>query len=306
MLIHIGYHKTGTSFLQRYLFFCDPPDQFFAPWTVMTGEAVEHFVLTHPARFDAAAVRAEFESRLTNDSQSLVSVISHQDLCGYALYGRYYGHEVAERLHQTFPTAKILITIREQKSFLRSLFSQYVRQEGEWPIETFIGTGDEPPGYAPICRLDHLEYDLLANRYVQLFGADQVLVLPYEVLKSDPIKFQQCIFEFAGASGGTPREVKPENVGYGALSLKLMRKLNRVFRLPPDWNGDWKKVPLLVRAKIKLCKIVNAMIPRSWNRREEKRLIAFVESRTAEYFKPSNQRLQQLCNFDLASLGYDI
>ena len=54
MLIHIGFHKTGTSYLQRYLFFKDSPDPFVAPWTVRSGEAIEHFVLTHPARFDAS------------------------------------------------------------------------------------------------------------------------------------------------------------------------------------------------------------------------------------------------------------
>jgi len=306
MLIHIGYHKTGTSFLQRNLFFCDPPDHFFAPWTVVSGEAVEHFVLTHPCRFDPAAVRAEFEARIAGNGRALVPLISHQDLCGYALYGRYYGHEVAMRLHQTFPTAKILITIREQKSLLRSLYSQYVRQDGEWPIETFIGTGAERPGHRPICRLDHFEYDLLADCYAQLFGTDEVLVLPYEILKSDPIKFQQCIYEFAGISGAAPREFKPENVGFGALSLRLMRTLNKVVQLPPDWNGEWKNVPLTVRTRNKLCKIVNSMIPKSWHQREEKRLRAFVNSRTAGYFKSSNQRLQRLCKFDLAALGYDM
>ena len=68
---------------------------------------------------------------------------------------------------------------------LTILYGQYIRQDGEWPIQTFLGNGREPPGFVPICRLDHLEYDLLASHYARLFGDSQVLVLPYEVLPKE-------------------------------------------------------------------------------------------------------------------------
>src|SRR5215207_6419721 len=82
MLIHIGYHKTGTSYLQRYVFFKTPPTNFVAPWTICSGEAIQHFVLTHPLRFDPVAVRAEFQSKLPAENTAAVPVISHEDLSG--------------------------------------------------------------------------------------------------------------------------------------------------------------------------------------------------------------------------------
>jgi hypothetical protein len=306
MLIHIGYHKTGTSYLQRYVFFPQPPVHFVAPWTVVSGEAIEHFVLAHPARFDPAAVRAEFQSKLAAENTSAVSVISHEDLCGVPTLARYYGFQVADRLHQTFPEAKILITIREQKSALRSLYGQYIRQDGEWPIQTFLGTGNEPPGFAPICRLDHLEYDLLASYYVRLFGDSQVLVLPYELLPKNPIEFQQCIHDFAGTGATAHARFERELAGLGAYSLKLMRRLNKLIRQPPDWHGDWSRNPALLRAKIKFCDTVDAILPRSWHKPEHNRLVSFIEKRTAGYYKASNRRLQELTKFDLASCGYEM
>ena len=305
MLIHIGFHKTGTTYLQHHVF-QNRENHFVAPWTLKTGEAVQHFVLTHPARFDAAAVRAAFLAKTTGENQALVPVISHEDLCGYPIFSRYYGHEVARRIHETFPEAKILITVREQKSALRSLYGEYVRQGGQWPIKTFLGAGQEQPGYAPICRLDHLEYDLLVDRYATLFGGEQVLVLPFEILKSDPRKFQQTVQEFAGAKSDGERDYAREYAGFGALSLRLMRALNKVAPQPPDWNGEWLKFPIRVRAKIKLCETLDRFIPKHWHRSEEDRLTAFINSRTAGYFGPGNQRLQKLCSFDLASLGYEI
>jgi hypothetical protein len=304
MLIHIGFHKTGTSYLQRHVF-QDPASHFIAPWTVNSGEAIQHFVLTHPDRFDAAAVRAEFLSKIGDKQQDAVPVISHEDLCGYPVYGRYYGRDVADRLHETFPNAKILITIREQKSALRSLYGQYVRQGGEWPINTFLGTGDEPPGFVPICRLDHLEYDLLADYYAGLFGRDQILVLPYELLASNSLEFQQRIHDFAATGATANSAFERELPGLGALSLRLMRALNKVLREPPDWNGDWHKIPRLVRAKIKLCNIFDSLVPSSWHRAQDARLRAFIDRRVGAYYRASNTRLQKLSNFDLASLGYD-
>jgi hypothetical protein len=256
-------------------------------------------------RFDAAAVRAAFFAAIPDNMASHVPVISHEDLCGYPVYSRYYGHQVADRLHATFPEAKILITIREQKSVLRSLYGQYVRQDGEWPIEMFLGSGAEPPGFAPICRLDHLEYDLLASHYARLFGQEQVLVLPYELLKASPIEFQQRIHDFAGTGAMAKSTHSRELVGHGALTLRWLRRLNRVVRLRPDWDGNWRTLPLSVRAKAKVAKLMDKVFPTYLQRAEEKRLNAFIDRRVAGYYGESNRRLQKLCEFDLASFGYD-
>jgi hypothetical protein len=288
------------------MFFSDPPNSFYAPWTVRSGEAVQHFILTNPVRFNATAVRQEYQASIPDAYKTLIPVISQQDFCGNPIYGRYYGFDVANRLRETFPTAKILITIREQKSTLRSLYGQYIRQDGEWPIQTFLGVGNEPPGFAPICRLDHFEYDLLVGHFVQLFGINQVLVLPYEMLSKNPIEFQQTIHDFAGTGTTARAKFERELPGFGAYSLKLMRRFNKIARQPPDWNGDWHRNPILVRAKFKLCETVDAILPKSWHKPEHNRLVSFIEKRTADYYKASNQRLQNVTKFDLASYGYEV
>lgn len=45
-LIHIGYHKTATTFLQEELF--TDTERFVTPWGPQAGQAIEHFVLEHP------------------------------------------------------------------------------------------------------------------------------------------------------------------------------------------------------------------------------------------------------------------
>ena len=58
LLVHIGYHKTGTSWLQRRLFV-----NTGLGWTLSHAKTsvVDPLILPHALDFDAAACRAAFE-----------------------------------------------------------------------------------------------------------------------------------------------------------------------------------------------------------------------------------------------------
>jgi Sulfotransferase family len=306
MLVHIGHHKTGTTFLQSHIF-CNKDKGFFDPWTVDSGEAIEHFVLTHPRRFDPRVVREAFDAARGAGGDGRVPVISHEDLCGYPVYARYYGFEVADRLHATFPEARVLIVIREQRSMLRSLYGQYVKQDGEWPIEMFLGNGAERTGFAPICRLDHLEYDLLAGHYIERFGRDRVLVLPFEELQRDSIRFEQRVHDFAGTGAQADAQLPPRNVGAGAMTLAIMRRLNRLAtKRPPMFGTEYKSLPVSFRAKQYACRVLDAVIPGSWHQRADAAIRRYIDQRVAGYYQRSNRALAELTGLDLAGLGYDL
>jgi hypothetical protein len=304
-LLHIGFHKTGTTFLQDHVF--GRPDRGFAsPWSVVGGEAIQHFVLCHPARFDAGAVADEFLAAASGVAPDGVPVISHEDLCGYPVNHRYYGHEVARRLHEAFPDARVLVGIREQRSMIRSLWGQYIKQDGEWPIDQFLGSGNEPPGFVPICRLDHFEYDLLIGRYIDLFGRDNVKVLPYELLRQDSVAYEQTLHDWC-ETGLQAREAHPaSNVGMGALTLALRRRMNRFAKTPPLWGGDYDSLPLAYRAKQRACRLLERFIPKHWHEGQDEKYRAFIDARVGDGFRRSNRVLSELAGVDLGSLGYDV
>ena len=305
MLLHIGHHKTGTTFLQEHVFTRDKG--FCFPWTVYTGEAIEHFVLSHPRRFEPEPVRAAFDSAIdAHGGRGLVPVISHEDLNGHPLHARYYGFQVAERLHGTFPDARVLIAVREQKSMIRSLFGQYIVQDGIWPIADFIGTGDERPGFRPICRLDHLEYDLLVDHYRRLFGPDRVLVLPFELLKRDALEFEQRIHDFAGTPKPAEAYHPPENVGLGAMTLAVNQWLNRFTRKPLLPGLDYFSLPRSYRAKQRICRVLQRIIPERWHHARDQAIKAYIVNRVGSYYQQSNRRLAEMTGLDLRSFGYDV
>lgn len=307
VLLHIGFHKTGTTFLQDHVF--DPPGRGFAsPWSIVGGEAVEQFVLKHPGRYVASETRREFFEAVDamGRDEKAVPVISHEDLCGYPANHRYYGHEVAGRLHETFPDAQVLIGVREQKSMLRSLWGQYVRKDGEWSLSEFFGDGVERLGFRPICRLDHFEYPLLINRYRALFGADRVRVLPYELLRRDPLAYEQVVHDFCETGVRAEVAHPASNVGLGALTLAIQRRLNRFIKAPPLWGGDYDALPLAYRAKQRTIRMLEKSIPKSWHQREDRRIRSFIENLVGDTYKESNRELSELSGYDLGALGYDV
>ena len=272
---------------------------------MLSGEAVQHFVLCHPLRFSAECVRDAFTATHQEGRNGLLPVLSHEDLSGHPIKGRYYGVEVAHRLRECFEGAKILIGIREQRSAIRSLFGEYIRQDGEWPISVFVGNGREPPGFGPICRLDHLEYDLLVDHYRALFGPQNVLVLPFERLRDDPLGYEQQIHDFCETGRRAAAVHPPARVGYRAATLAVHRWLNRAVKKSPLRNEGWPATSAGFRIKQRLCRVLDRIAPRALDEKFDGRIRQFVAHRVGTYYRESNRRLSSMIGVDLGTLGYD-
>ena len=304
ILIHVGFHKTGTTFLQKNLFFRRDRG-FVSPWTVDSGEAIEHFVLSHPCRFDASKIRHLFWKAIEDTkAEELIPTISHEDLSGHPVKQKYYEFEVADRIQQVFPEAKILINIREQKSIIKSFYNQYIKQDGTFGLRYFLGDENRRTGFSPLFRLDHLEYDLLIGRYIEHFGPDSVLVIPQEILAQNQQLFLERVYGFVGNNSAIHIGSEPANVSMGAATIELRRWLNSFMaKQPPLWD-KYEATTLLWRAKNRLCRHADKMLPEVINKQVENRLKKSIECRVGNYYSESNHRLQKLVDFDLKELGY--
>lgn len=303
LLIHIGLHKTGTTWLQNRVF-SQPKFGFSSPWGRMASVAVREFVRVDPLGFDARTSAEVFRSgREDALAEGLVPVISHEALSSRPIRGHYYAPVVADRLHQVFPDARIVIGIREQRSMLLSLFRQHVRMGGRECLQYFIGTGEEPVGWGPICSLEFLYYDRIVDYYTGLFGPDRVLVLPIELLGRDRRAYQNRLAEFAGVPEfDSPELAERSNVGWGGSTLAVQRRMNRFLirnRLGPDQ-------PLSVRSCMRVCYKLDRVLPRAWDHRVEARWKSMVARRVGDTFAQSNARLARTLGCDLAALGYDV
>lgn len=310
ILVHIGYHKTGTNWLQEELF-ADPATGYRWLDKRLADHPVHRLIRTRPLDFDAAGVRVAFEPRLADArAAGLLPVISFGRLSGHPYSGGYDSKEIADRLRQVFPEASILIVIREQRSMVLSTYKQYVKAGGAMSVEQFLRPARKQGWRVPGFEFGHFAYDRLIAYYRSLFGSEAVLVLPYERFVRDGRGFVEAIAAFAGRP--VPAAVldampfgKRSNEAPTALAIAASRPLNR---LGP--RSDLNPAPL-GRAKpvFRLAKRLRASrldVPgaSSLAARSERRLREVVNEAIGDRYVASNRATAELTGIDLADYGW--
>ena len=200
LVIHIGLHKTGTTWLQRRVF-ADPAMGYVSTANGQSNEATDAFVTCDPLAFDPDQARARFRPLLDEaTAKGLVPVISQERLSSDPSFGGYYFTDVVDRLVRAFGAVKFLLTIREQRGMLLALYRQAVRSGGTHTLTQMIGTGKEPTGWAPTIRPEYLMYDRMIEHLSERVGRENLCVLPLELMRSDPKDYLARLQAFTGAT----------------------------------------------------------------------------------------------------------
>ena len=163
-LLHVGYAKTGSTWLQKSVF--GRPDGPFLLLPLL--DALEYFVFRDDAETAPGRIAAELAGfRTRADAADAVPVVSHEVLVGDQTQGRYWGHQVARRLQAVFPDGRVLMVIREQTAMLVSSYRQHLHVGG---TETLAAFFSRQPGFEATCRPDFLAYDRMIAFYQELMA----------------------------------------------------------------------------------------------------------------------------------------
>jgi hypothetical protein len=304
LLIHVGYHKTATTWLQRKVF---ANDSSGFDWVLgRNWEARRYLVAPTSLCFDETEARRRFSVALERaHDRGRIPVISDERLSGNPHSGGYDSKENAQRLARTFPEARILIVIRRQRDAIYSTYDQYVEAGGACSIGDYLSHRTR---YAvPSFRLEHFEYHRLVSTYLELFGRERVLVLPYEQLKAQPMVFLRRIMDFAGNPSAFVADVAQRaNAGRPAILSAVLRRLNP-FLVRDDLNGfSILAVPNGRRVVYPLLERGVALLPEAFNSRVERRVRDEIDAACRNYFGQSNRATAELAGLDLRALGYDL
>ena len=293
MLIHIGFHKTATSWVQQRWFPRHP--QLVVPFDYF--EIAERLVYPDPLHYDVAATRTWFEAA---DTGGRVPVLSAERLSGTPHAGGYDRAEIADRIAETFPEARVWVVVREQVAMIASLWRQYVFEGGRLPLDRYVrGVAPElKPGF----RFEHLDYAPLVRHYQKRLGEDRVLVTTYEDFKRDPQSTLDRVCDLLGIDHLPPQgdERALVNRGLSDRSVRVMRAVNaltRFERMPEEPVADLRLRGPVVRV---LRKLDRAGTPWSRPTGIEDRVRGLVGDR----YDDANRDLAQLLGIDLAALGY--
>jgi hypothetical protein len=310
VLVHIGYHKTGTKWLRGVVF--DNPTAGFR-WLGKdpADHPVRRLLMERPLDFDAGALRKAFDPLLADtEAAGLVPVVATPSLSGHPFSGGHESKEIADRLRQVLPEARVLIVIREQRSMIASTYKQYVKAGSPSKLSGFL---DPPPKWrVPAFNFGHFEYDRLIGYYQSLFGRDAVLTLPYEQFVEDGQTFVQRIAEFAGSS--IPPEVLERmpsqrwNKGRSALAIAASRPLNHLCPATDVNLSPVLESNLVLALAKRLQRVDPRKIPvtRGLAVRSEKRLSEQVAEAVGDRYAESNRATAKLIGVDLGAYGWRV
>lgn len=296
-VIFIGVYKAGTTFIRGY--FSQHPQ---IAWSrnaqhFLQREAEVSEYRPEPSGADDAKVFVDmFEgvalgysfSHLVNDTTwpqlgfEPGRPIREEELtCGHK--------DIAERIRNTVPGAKILLVLRNQIDWLRSNYIHHIffMNSGQRTFLDFLNTLEGK------CAAYAGHFDQTVSAYFDLFGRENVHVLLMEHLETVPEQTMQPLCAFLGVDYVVPQvREEAKNTGKGTGAGNAIAMLSRL------GLGD-----NAIRSLARMAKPAHSLADRLFARDvispQQARMLAAV-------YAASNSRTQRLTGLDLAGAGYPV
>lgn len=190
-VLHIGYYKTATTFLQNAVFGGIPqivnlgkpvrdPDRY---------ELVRHIHHALDHDFDLDTWRAKldgwYERAIDGNRQAACAVFSMESLAAPEGLAQTNPDMVPARLKALFGDAQVLITIREQASLVESLYLHNAKVSRFRLLREWLEDHEN--------EIANLDFDAKLNAFAKAFGAENVHILPQEMLRQMPDRAKQIL-----------------------------------------------------------------------------------------------------------------
>jgi len=293
MLLHVGYPKTATTWLQRDVFGGDPG--FDVPWPTGDNRILTEVCWTPHTAFSAERVRDAF---FDDCGEAGVPVLSHEVLVGDPMRNYFWGEAAALRLKETFPNARVLITIREQAKLAYASWNEYVRRGGTFSLKSYLTRGGVvEPGIRPLMPIEYLRFSDLASLYVELFGEANVLVLPQEMMVQDQAAFLDTLYLFARVAEQQPGQGEPVYTSLPVPVLELQRNINRFVPFDASSRKVRKPINQMLRQAARSC-------PKGWADSAKRKGLSYTGSVVHDQVRESNAQLARMVPWSLSDYGY--
>ncbi len=226
-LIHIGYPKAASTLLQHY--FSVHPNVYY------NGELLNSYKQTGEILLPDFAL-TDKQTHFVLSEEQLSVWQGNLDIVGV----KFRDYDIpaqqvktAKQLHRQFSNARILIITRGFAGAVQSMYSQYVSIGG------ILHFADFEKQFGQILSRFY-NYNHTINAYRHTFGSENVLVLPFEMLKSNPDVFLNTINQFAELPA-IEFDAGVKNASLEQREMESYRRLssliyNAVKPLPYNWQ----------------------------------------------------------------------
>ena len=237
LFVHVGYHKTGTTWLQNNIFDEHPDINFLgkgklcrtAPGLLSIIRNLQDADSLFDAEKNRQTLRSALEKQCCLPNHKIIGVSAEGLSGGYDWFGCNSG-TIAQRIKDVFCDydVKIIIGIREQTDMISSLYSQYLKRGGTNTLKRLL----ESPFSEGRIMKKKCEYVGLINNYYALFGEDRVFVYLYEEFRADKQVVINRITDYLSIDRyvvSAKASNKNPNPRPSRLSLVVLRILNHFF-----------------------------------------------------------------------------
>lgn len=235
LTLHIGLHKTGTTFLQRQYFPYFEDTHYFNKNLAFQNLAYKrnrNFFISNET-LSGRPWNEEWKRGIKNSFSWLESF-----------------EMATDNMQQLFPDAHIVVVFRKQGDLLISLYKQYIQEGGELNFQNFYNENGvlKEKDLALKPRLD-----ILNEKF------SRVSVLSFEEFKSEGVEYFDKFFNSIGYSRRDFGNVKRENSSISGRKIELLRGVNKHYRKAPKRLKD-----VLAFAKLTPRKILQKRL-NTWN-----------------------------------------
>ena len=246
VFLFVGPHRSGSTFLLGQIFphvrnLCNMRSHDPACSDVVM-EAMDE----HPMFIDIDAYRERIYSRFDSIEEDNV-LIGNEEFFGD--YGKYIsdGAYVAkpfydnpqrvDLLAKLFDNPKIILTPRRQDLWVESAYMHFVHNSHTITVDEFLspgmawGTSEfRTRSEKPSMDYRTLDWSRYVQNYQRVFGRENVVVLPHEMILHDLNDALARLYEFMGVEPYYPEKVAYVNRSYSASAHRIALLLNRFVR----------------------------------------------------------------------------
>ena len=304
IIFHIGLHKTATTSLQVDTFPKIRELNYLPMQLDPVRTYINHVLACDPIYYPGSTKAAPLKAHFVANKVNLVSSesLSGPAWVGVAQRGIDHRSPVLSNLSFDFKEAEILLILRRQDGYARSMYRQYIKSGGTFTMARFLGSDLELG--SPLFSLDRFSYSPYVDALQRHFDG-KIHVMFFEELLADSAKFFGKLSTILDCSSELPIPGNRNSSRLGSRGLALSRLLNRIFRGPLNPGAPLPGIPVK-RKGVWVVESPVSLIQDHWpgkspeQSESERTLCAALLERS----KADNIKLAELVNQDLGKLGY--
>lgn len=211
LAVHIGYYKTGTTFLQNVIF----PSMDLSYHNIDTStEILKDVIFTDDLDYHKDYVISALENAVKPNA---VNLFSFESLVGpMFMYPGINRSNIANRLYE-LGFRKVIITLRSQYNLIDSFYRQYIQVGGVLKFRKYLESD--------FFNDQFFLFAGFVQHYQNIFGKENIKIVLQEDLKSHKEKEVNELCSFLGSSI-ISEEKGFSNISMSNGSISLLRIVN--------------------------------------------------------------------------------